>query len=438
MNSQVFQYLITPSVVRADAETTITICPLGKNVTFQAGETYTVQIRSVETACADYRELPTAEYAVTPNEQGKLQVTHLFAGEQKHLVYVKRPESDLSSPYRELTYRPKYGENTHATLAVYSLYPDLYGLRCYKGEVHCHTYASDGIQDIPHTVGNYRSAGYDFLAITDHYISFGAEQAKEQFDPTSLPMTLLFGEEVHIPQERIHAVHIGGRESVNGYFREHQEEVTRQVESMIESLALPPEVNKVNYAWQKWSADKSRELGGLAILAHPHWIWNDVYFMAESLTRQLLLDGVYDALDLQDSEVDTSLALWQDVCLQGRVVPVVGSTDSHYTAAYDPKQPAKGGYTLVFAPDRGPQSLLNAIREHRSLCVSTHHTPELVMGPYRLVKLAQFMLDYFYPYYMWLCAGYGPVVCHYSPDQEPMLQALAQQSEAFIKDFYGY
>lgn len=438
MNSQVFNFRIIPSVVKADAETTITIRPLGKNVAFHAGETYTVQIRAVETACDDFRELPTAEYAVTPNEQGDLQVTHLFAGEQKHIVYVIRPESDLSSPYRDVTYRPKYGQNTNATLAVYSLYPDLYGMRCYKGEVHCHTYASDGIEDIPHTVANYRAAGYDFLAITDHYISYGSEQAKALFDHTALPMTLFLGEEVHVPQERIHAVHLGGKASVNAYYREHPQEVKAQVEELMATLDLPENVSKINYAWQKWSADKSREMGGLAILAHPHWVWNDVYFMAESVTRQLLCDGVYDALDLRDTEVDTSLALWQDVCLQGHTIPVVGSTDAHYTAPYDPKVPAKGGYTLVFAPDRSEQKLMDAIRENRSLCVSTDHTPEFVMGPYRLVKLGRFMLDYFFPYHMWLSAGFGPLVSEYSPDKEPMMETLAEQSEAFMKEFYGY
>ena len=81
---------------------------------------------------------------------------------------------------------------------------------------------------------------------------------------------------------------------------------------------------------------------------------------------------------------------------------------------------------------------MDAIRENRSLCVSTDHTPEFVMGPYRLVKLGRFMLDYFFPYHMWLSAGFGPLVSEYSPDKEPMMETLAEQSEAFMKEFYGY
>jgi len=437
VNSQVFNYCVKPSVVPADASTTITIHPLGDNVAFRQGETYTVRIRATETACSDYRELSETVYTLTPNPQGDLTITHHFAGEQKHVLLVERPESDLSSPYRDITYRPKYGENTNAILAVYSLAPDLYGLKGYKGEVHCHTYASDGIQDIPHTVGNYRAAGYDFLAITDHYISFGSEQARALYYDAPLAMTLLFGEEVHVPQERIHAVHLGGRASVNGYFRDHREEVIREVEAMIDTLDLPDNVNKTNYAWQAWSANKSRELGGLAILAHPHWVWNEVYFMAEPVTIQLLKDGWYDALDLRDSDIETSVALWQKLACEGCTTPVVGSTDAHYTAAYDPICPAEGGYTLAFAPDRGEQSLMDAIRKGNSLCVVNRHSSEFAVGPYRLVKYGRFLLDYFFPYYMWLCRAQGVTVSEYTPHQETVLAALTQRSEQFIADFYG-
>ncbi|MBR6548778.1 MAG: hypothetical protein IKT68_04455, partial [Clostridia bacterium] len=369
--------------------------------------------------------------------QGDLTVTHRFAGEQKHVLLLERPESDLSSPYRDLTYRPKYGENTHAKLAVYSLADDLYGLKGYKGEVHCHTYASDGVQDIPHTVGNYRAAGYDFLAITDHYISFGATQATEMYRDSSLAMTLLFGEEVHVPEERIHAVHLGGNASVNQYFRDHKQEVLQEVQDMIDTLDLPEQVNKTNYAWQRWIAEKSREMGGIAVLAHPHWIWNEVYFMAEPLTIQLLKDKVYDTLDLRDSHIDVSLALWHEMERQGLTIPVVGSTDAHYTYANDPHTPAKGGYTLAFAPDRSAKSLLQAMKQGNSLCVFTEVSPQLPVGPYRLVKYGRFLLDYFFPYYMWLCRAQAPAVSQYSEAQEPLLCQLTQQSEQLIADFYG-
>ena len=445
MNKQVFNYIVTPSVVPADEVSTVYIRPLGENTAFMAGETYTVVIREVDTAHGDYSVFTGVMYECTPDETGALVITHRFSGEQKHVLTITRPEVDLRSPHYDITHRVKYRENVTAVLGVYSLRDDLYGLRAFKGEVHCHTYESDGTQDVCHTVGNYRSAGYDFMAITDHYISMSSEKSMRLFADAPVDMTLMLGEEVHMPTEHIHAVHLGGRESVNAYFRSHKDEVRLEVDEIKKTLTLPDGVSVEDYAWRVWIANKSREFGGLSILAHPHWIWNGVFFMGEATTMQLLRDGVHDALDLCDDlndmhQLDTSVALWNEMRLQGARIPVVASTDSHYTDASDPHRPAVGGYTLVFAKDRSPKNLMQAVRDERSLAVFNHCNPEAIHGPYRLVKFARFLLDHFYPVYMRWCHGQGVFMAEW-PLCEQDTQALAAlgcRSEAFAKEFYGY
>lgn len=446
MNRQIFNYAVYPSIVPADQESVITIHPLGENTRFLPDVTYTVEIRGAETFCADYAHLPVTQYHVTPNEEGDLILRHHFVGEQRHAIMLKRPQEDLcATPYREITNRGKFHENIHALLGVYSLQGDLYGMRAFKGEIHCHTYESDGVQDVCHTVGNYRSAGYDFLAITDHYITMSAEKAKRLFDHAPVDMTLFLGEECHVPTEQIHIVHLGGRESVNAYFRNHPEQAAAEVDAIQKELKhLPEHINKADYAWRVWVARKAREFGGIAILTHPHWLWFDVYFMASATTRQLLLDGVYDALDITDQEADTTVALWAEMRAQGCTIPVVGCSDSHFTNADDPKRPTRGGYTLVFAPDRSEEQLLRAIREERSLAVNAVGDPERIQGPYRLVKLARFLLDYYYPVYMRLCHHQGVLLSEYPTDQpapkavQDLLAALNERSETFSKNFYGY
>ena len=434
MNKQVFNYAVYPSIVEADKETTIHIHPLGENTRFLPNVTYTVEIRGVETCCSDYALLPVTYYQVSPNANGDLAITHLFCDEQKHAITLKRPQEDLdATPCHDITHRSKRRENADALLQVYSLHPDLYGMRCFKGEVHAHTFTSDGIQDICHTVGNYRTAGYDFLAITDHYVTLGSEQAKRLFDSAPVDMTLLLGEECHVPTEQIHAVHIGGHESVNAYFRNHPEKTEQEVSAIEASLDLPVQI-----------ARKAREFGGLSILAHPHWIWFNTYFMASSITQQLLKDGVYDALDITDEEADTTVALWTEMQAQGHRISVVGCTDSHYTDANDPHHPARGGYTLVFAPDRGEDNILAAIREGRSLAVNASGNPERIQGPYRLVKFARFLLDNYYPVYKRLCHNQGVILSEYpseappTPETEQLLRMLNERSEAFAHAFYGY
>lgn len=439
MNKQVFNYIVTPSIVKANHETTICIHPLGENTTFIPNVTYTVEIRGVETFCSDYAHLPIAVYQITPNAIGDLEITHFFAGEQKHAITLRRPQEDLeATPFKDITHRSKRHENTNALLQVYSLDSDLYGMRCFKGEVHCHTYESDGIQDVCHTVGNYRSAGYDFLAITDHYITMPSEKAKKIFDDAPVDMTLLLGEECHVPTEQIHAVHIGGSQSVNAYFRDHPDAAEQEMLAIEAQLSLPAHINRRDYAWRVWIAHKTREFGGLSILAHPHWIWFDTYFMASAITQQLLADGIYDALDITDEEADTTVALWAEMQAQGHRIPVVGCTDSHYTDANSPHRPARGGYTLVFAADRSEQSILNAIRDGRSLAVNAIGDPERIQGPYRLVKFARFLLDNYYPIYQRLCHNQGVIMSEYSADSVELLSMLNERSQAFSHAFFGY
>lgn len=445
MNKQIFNYAIYPSIVKADTVSTICIHPLGENTAFLSNVTYTVEIRGVETFCSDYAHLPVTSYQIIPNTAGDLEITHHFEGEQRHAITVKRPAADLEhTPYRDITHRNKRGENTDAVLQVYSLTDDLYGMRCFKGEVHCHTYESDGIQDICHTVGNYRTAGYDFMAITDHYITMGAEKAKHLFDSAPVDMTLLLGEECHVPTEQIHAVHIGGCRSVNAYFRDHPEEAEKEMLAIEAELTLPLPINRRDYAWRVWIARKAREFGGISILAHPHWIWFDTYFMASAITQQLLSDGIYDALDITDQEADTTVALWAEMQAQGHRIPVVGCTDSHYTDANDPHRPARGGYTLVFARDRSEQNILAAIREGRCLAVNATGDPERVQGPYRLVKFARFLLDNYYPTYKRLCHNQGVLMAEYPTDSSPVLEneqllrMLNDRSETFAHAFFGY
>ena len=442
MNKQTFNYSVFPSVVRADEESAVIIRPLGENTRFLPDVSYTVEIRPVETFCRDYASLPVVSYTLVPNENGDLVLCHRFEGEQRHAIKLIRPSEDLAAtPYRAITHRDKFHDNREAVLYVYSLEKDLYGLRCYKGELHCHTYESDGVQDVRHTVANYRSAGYDFLAITDHYITMSSEKAQRLFADAPMDMTLLLGEECHVPTEQIHAVHIGGRESVNACYRDNPSKAAEEVCRIEDELTyLPAEVNKNDYAWRVWIARKAAEFGGLSILAHPHWIWFDTYFMASAITQQLLKDGIYDALDITDQEADTTVALWSEMQAQGRRISVVGCSDSHRTDASNPYHPVSGGYTLLFAADRSDDSLMNAIK--KGLCVAVNATgnPERVYGPYRLVKYARFLLDNYYPMYMRLCCGQGALASgHVEADTEmkEALSVLNQQSESFAHQFFG-
>ena len=45
------------------------------------------------------------------------------------------------------------------------------GGKWYKGNTHLHSIASDGGKDYPEMAKLYSAAGYDFLCLTDHWVS---------------------------------------------------------------------------------------------------------------------------------------------------------------------------------------------------------------------------------------------------------------------------
>jgi hypothetical protein len=435
-------FRIIPSVVPADQESTITMHPQGENARFIPGKTYTVSIREVEHACAYYDAFPAAVYQCTANEDGSLSFTHFFKGEQKHTVSVQRPEDERHGIHYAINHRVRYDSDMTYQFYLYSLAPDLYGCRTLRGDLHCHTWESDGRQDAARTVGNYRAWGHDFLAITDHYVHFAAEKAMKLFADAPLDMTLLFGEEVHLPTERIHAVHVGGRESINADWRTRPEEIRAEVAKIMEDLTVDEGVHPEDYAWRIWIARRAKDFGGISMLAHPQWVWNYTYFMADVTTEQLLREGIHDALELNSATgIDSTVAMWADLRAQGVHIPLVGVSDGHNN---DTANGMPGAiHTIVVAKDRSFASIADAIHKEHSVAVDCSSGRPRVYGTARMVKFVQFALDAFYPMYEELCRPQGMLLSEWSlhggQDEAcvSLLRAHNERSEAFAKSFFG-
>lgn len=59
---------------------------------------------------------------------------------------------------------------------------DEYGRKWYKGNLHTHTTNSDGRLAPEVVINLYKEAGYDFLALTDHWV-FGEQQKGRKIPP---------------------------------------------------------------------------------------------------------------------------------------------------------------------------------------------------------------------------------------------------------------
>jgi DNA polymerase (family 10) len=127
------------------------------------------------------RGLHVSEYGVLDDATGQ---THRCATEEE--VYEL-----LGMAYIEPELRENRGE---LEAAATGNLPALIGLEDLRGDLHCHTTASDGTASIEEMALAARQAGYEYLAITDHSASFG------------------FGRHVSPEQLRAHAAQIRATE----------------------------------------------------------------------------------------------------------------------------------------------------------------------------------------------------------------------------------
>jgi DNA polymerase (family X) len=143
------------------------------------------------------RGLHVSEYGVLDDSTG---VTHRCATEEE--VYAL-----LGMAYIEPELREDRGE---LEAALNGTLPELVTAADLKGDLHCHTTASDGTASIEEMAAAALAAGYEYLAITDHSASMGfgadvsADELRRQIEriheiDASFPdLTLLTGSEVNV------------------------------------------------------------------------------------------------------------------------------------------------------------------------------------------------------------------------------------------------
>jgi DNA polymerase (family 10) len=116
--------------------------------------------------------LHVSEYGIVDDATG---ATVSYASEQE--VYGR-----LDLAYIEPELREDRGELTVASPARAPTLPELIDLSDIKGDLHCHTVASDGHHTIEQMALGARERGYEYVAITDHSAShgFGDDVSPEQ------------------------------------------------------------------------------------------------------------------------------------------------------------------------------------------------------------------------------------------------------------------
>ena len=180
------------------------------------------------------------------------------------------------------------------------MFTDAFGKIWYKGNLHTHTTNSDGAYAPEETIALYKSKGYDFLALTDHWFH-GEGRQEENF-------LLLNGTEFDVGstvQEGIyHIVGIG---------MEKAPALTKRAPGL-SAQKIIDEIHNVN---------------GIAILAHPAWSLD----RASEVAKLYGIDGceIYNTTSgLPWNCRPYSGVFFDEMALLGHYLPCMAADDAHH------------------------------------------------------------------------------------------------------------
>ena len=411
-----------PSVVKAGKKTKITIFPCDISRRFRDSFEYEVGVIGLldDMEHYYYKEPLDLPYKII---DGTLQFEYTFTGEQEY----------------EISFCKK-GEKPEK-VSVFALKDDLYERRALKGDLHTHSYYSDGADGVAQVPANYREQGFDFFALTDHNRMFTSEFAKKSFENVELGMNVMLGEEVHTPGSLLHIVNVGSKSSVCDKYVRDREGYEAAVDEIAKELSHVPEAYRRRIAMAHWAVREIHKAGGVAIFAHPFWKPYK-YNLSPEFCQILFDEKIFDAFEvvggINTAACNTQLALWQEQALKGNKLTPVGSSDSHN------HEYANGRYahrfTIVFAKANTTEAILEAIKSGYSVAGDLTDDGDVrFYGELRYVMFAHFMYKHYFSKTRELCATEGALMQRYAAGENvgDVLSALAPSVDNFYKKFYG-
>lgn len=408
-------YDVHPKVVPADALTTVRIAPRYGHAALNPAASYRVQYYPAEEFSPQRAWERQSEMRVHPQD-GALQLTLLFEGEQEHVLWVEEEAPAGLRPIGDFRF--------------YSVRPDLLALTPYKGDLHIHSDRSDGREEPAYVAAACREIGLDFCAITDHRRYEPSLEAQRAFDGLPIDLRIYPGEEVHPPGNPVHMINFGGRWSINALFEgaAYHDQVARRTKDL---PPLPSGVDPHQYASCLWCFDQIRQAGGLGIFCHPYWFTEHRYAPSGALTSLLFETQPYDAYEVIGGyyrhEVDSNtlqVARYHHEQAQGKRIPIVGVSDAH---GCHTGELFGWYYTIVFSPSPALEDLIRGIKSLHSVAIEAvaGETPR-AYGPWRLVKYALFLLREIMPQHDALCADEGRAMKAYLAGDRDAVSHLAR------------
>jgi len=205
----------------------------------------------------------------------------------------------------------------------------------YKGNIHTHSTRSDGARDPAAVCALYRDAGYDFLALTDHFLARWDYPIVDTTPFRTAGFTTILGAEVHAPAtllgEAWHILAVG-----------------------LPADFVPPAADETApaLAWRCHAA------GAFLAIAHPAW-----YGLTTADAAMLPMAHaveIYNHTSQVRTDRGDSTGLVDQLLAEGRRLTVCAVDDAHLHC-----NDALGGFVMVKAPANTPEALLDALRNGR-------------------------------------------------------------------------
>lgn len=208
------------------------------------------------------------------------------------------------------------------------MFLDKNGNQWYKIGLHIHTTNSDGKKTPEEAAEIYKNAGFDAIAITDHW-KYGAET---EIDGLKIISGCEYNLGTHDTIDGVmHIVGVGMKEVPN---------LTRETATRQETI------------------DEIIRTGGKAVLAHPYWSLNSVDDV-KALKGFSMLEIYNTVSDIGQSFRPYSGYIVDLLCNEGIYVPLIATDDAHY---YNSDDECKS-YIMVNCESCDTDSIVTAIEE---------------------------------------------------------------------------
>ena len=415
-------YAIFPKVIPIGEEVKITISGLHDR-TIKPGQNYNIRIL----AMCDHADVSSLKVtAMPPKVKSSISEPAKSAMIEFNCKFATKGEYTITIITDDEAKKPL------TTESLYAVTPELAKLRPYRGDLHIHTYYSDGCMSPIYMAVTGRKLGLDFAAITDHRQYAPSLEAIETAKKINLDLLLFPGEELDMGSA--HIVSVCASASVTEA-RGDRESYTNQLAEVAEKRLAKTEMvdnlTKEQYAPARWTVDKIHEFGGYAFLAHPYWISGNRYDHNLPVYDQLLKDKIIDGVEViggfwthQFESNWLSVARYYEEVAKGHKIPIVGNSDTHYNEKIG-KDLFGWYWTTVFAKSLSKDDIFDAILNLRSVASERPNGERLIAcGPYELVEYTCFLDREFFPIHDRLCSMQADVYFDMIMDREASLEQL--------------